>query len=87
MLKTLHLAPSTSLERRKVYWLKEKGMKNLEIAKKLELISKEVYQYKLKKGQNDDFLETQYLKAERTIQRHNAACRNILKNVQKGVFP
>ena len=78
---------STSLERRKVYWLKQKGMKNLEIAKKLELITDKVYQYKLNKMKNDDFLETQYLKAERTIQRHNAACKKILANVKKGIFP
>ncbi len=77
----------TSKERRWVYMLKQQGMKNLEIAKKLNLINDKVYQYKINKKKDNDFLETQYLKAERTIQRHNKEAKKILANVGKGVFP
>ena len=77
----------TSRQRSQVYFLKQQGVKNLEIAKKLKLISEEVYQYKLNKMDNDDHKNMQYLTAERTIQRSNAACKKILTNVKKGVFP
>ena len=77
----------TSKERRWVYERKQQGMKNLEIAKELKLITKEVYEYKLNKKKDDDHLHMQYLKAEMTIQRHNRACKETLANVKKGVFP
>ena len=105
----------TSKERRWVYVLKQQGVKNLEIAKRLGFITKEVYDWKiLSKGTNkhttdrdiknelskleaiiakqskDKEEETPaelYLNAERTIQRHNAACKKTLEQIEKGTFP
>lgn len=83
---------------RKIYILKQKGIKNLEIAYEVGLIEKELYDYKLaiknKTFKVRDFDYTKindwdkgYLNAERTIQRNYRLAKIIISNVKKDIFP
>lgn len=85
----------TSRQRRQVYYLKQKGIKNLEIAKKLKLITDDVYNWKiLMQGVNrhkpDKNLVEKLVKLETRIVKsnkgkspdtiYNNAERTILRN-------
>lgn len=85
-------------ERRKTYGYKQRGKSNLMIAMEMGYITEQVYEYKIAtKGMSNkekasvadeaDFLESQYLKAERKVQRDIKQCEDILKQVAKGTFP
>ena len=85
-------------ERRMVYLLREEGKSNLEMSIMMGFITSDVYDYKLAtKGMKNnekqsiadesDFLESQYLKAERRIQRNIKQCKETLKQIEKGTFP
>lgn len=91
----------TLQQARKVYLLKQKGLKNWEIAWKAGIIKKEnkaMYDYKIaimdktrrrtyyKSTQTDEW-DRQYRNAERTVQRNLKLVEQIIKNVKKGAFP
>ena len=91
----------TLQQARKVYLLKQKGLKNWEIAWKAGIIKKDnkaMYDYKVaimdktrrrtyyKSTQTDEW-DRQYRNAERTVQRNLKLAEQIVKNVKKGAFP
>lgn len=83
---------------RQIYALKKQGLKNLDVAKQVGLITTEIFNYKTSiknrtKKITDfdprkvDTWETAYNNAERTIQRNARLAKNILTNISKGTFP
>lgn len=88
----------TLIRARNIYIYKERGIKNLPIAYKVGLISKEVYNYKVELKKRTRRRQTytiedkikwdkEYLNAERTIQRNVRLAKETLSNVKKGKFP
>lgn len=86
----------TLQQARKVYLLKQKGLKNLDIAIKVGLIKQRVYDYKVARKKRsfrtkdwpDNFeLDKTYLNAERSIQRNYKLAKQIIQNVKSGTFP
>lgn len=82
---------------RKVYQLKQEGLSNLEIAREMEFITEEAYQYKLENidknnqnrtyHKNADLFESKFASAVRRINRDVKQCEEILSNIENGTFP
>lgn len=81
-----------------VYSLHLQGLKNHQIAYKLNYIDKDLYEwkeasrgtkiaFKKKHPAKDDKLKKKYATEERKIQRAITNCKKILKNVKLGGFP